>query len=198
MAEESMENYEDKEEKPSKKGLILSIIAFLLVIALLAVGVVLFFIIRDRREGEINIEGANINIEATSQIEGMANPPVLAPIVINTEDDTPTSSRWEHVNLVFENADQIITVYITIVNNNSLNELQLVYDNATTKTNLIIDDFYYRNTNSGVLNDIENQDPVYVPARESVTFVATFQVADANNSVNDVLNITITCNNIEM
>ena len=201
MAEEKMENYEDQEDKPSKKGLIFSIISFILVIALLITGVVLFFIIRDRREGEINIEGTNVNIKATSRIEGMENPPVLAPIIINSEDDddeVPVSSSWENVNLVFEDKEQIISVYITIINNNDANGLEVIYFNNTTQTNLIIEDYYYLNNQSSFLTPVENQDSIPLDAGSSITFVATFEIKDYNSSVNDILNITIQCNNIEV
>ena len=197
MAEEKMENYEEQEKEPSKKGLIFSIIAFILIIILLITGIVLFFIIRDRREGEINIEGTNVNIKATSRIEGMENPPVLAPIIINSEDDEPISSRWENVDLVFEDKEQIISVYITIVNNNDINGLELIYNNNTTQTNLIIEDYYYINDQSALLTPIENQDSIPLDAGESITFMATFEIRDYNSSVNDILNITIVCNNIE-
>lgn len=197
MAEEKMENYEEQEDGPSKKGLIFSIIAFILIIILLITGIVLFFIIRDRREGEINIEGTNVNIKATSRIEGMENPPVLAPIIINSEDDEPISSRWENVDLVFEDKEQIISVYITIVNNNDINGLELIYNNNTTQTNLIIEDYYYLNNQSALLTPIENQDSIPLDAGESITFMATFEIRDYNSSVNDILNITIVCNNIE-
>ena len=197
MAEEKMENYEEQEKEPSKKGLIFSIIAFILIIILLITGIVLFFIIRDRRDGEINIEGTNVNIKATSRIEGMENPPVLAPIIINSEDDEPISSRWENVDLVFEDKEQIISVYITIVNNNDINGLELIYNNNTTQTNLIIEDYYYINDQSALLTPIENQDSIPLDAGESITFMATFEIRDYNSSVNDILNITIVCNNIE-
>lgn len=197
MAEEKMENYEEQEDGPSKKGLIFSIIAFILIIILLTTGIVLFFVIRDRREGEINIEGTNVNIEATSRIEGMENPPELAPIIINSDDDEPISSRWENVDLVFEDKEQIISVYITIVNNNDINGLELIYNNNTTQTNLIIEDYYYLNNQSALLNPIENQDSIPLDAGESITFMATFEIRDYNSSVNDILNITIVCNNIE-
>ena len=197
MAEEKMENYEEQEDGPSKKGLIFSIIAFILIIILLITGIVLFFVIRDRREGEINIEGTNVNIEATSRIEGMENPPVLAPIIINSDDDEPISSRWENVDLVFEDKEQIISVYITIVNNNDINGLELIYNNNTTQTNLIIEDYYYLNNQSALLTPIENQDSIPLDAGDSITFVATFEIKDYNSSVNDILNITIVCNNIE-
>ena len=197
MAEEKMENYEEQEDGPSKKGLIFSIIAFILIIILLITGIVLFFIIRDRREGEINIEGTNVNIEATSRIEGMENPPVLAPIIINSDDDEPISSRWENVDLVFEDKEQIISVYITIVNNNDINGLELIYNNNTTQTNLIIEDYYYLNNQSASLTPIENQDSIPLDAGDSITFMATFEIRDYNSSVNDILNITIVCNNIE-
>lgn len=198
MAEEKMENYEEQEDGPSKKGLIFSIIAFILIIILLITGIVLFFIIRDRREGEINIEGTNVNIKATSRIEGMENPPVLAPIIINSDDDEPISSRWENVDLVFEDKEQIISVYITIVNNNDINGLELIYNNNTTQTNLIIEDYYYLNNQSALLTPIENQDSIPLDAGDSITFVATFEIKDYNSSVNDILNITIQCNNIEV
>lgn len=197
MAEEKMENYEEQEDGPSKKGLIFSIIAFILIIILLITGIVLFFVIRDRREGEINIEGTNVNIEATSRIEGMENPPELAPIIINSDDDEPISSRWENVDLVFEDKEQIISVYITIVNNNDINGLELIYNNNTTQTNLIIEDYYYLNNQSALLNPIENQDSIPLDAGDSITFMATFEIRDYNSSVNDILNITIVCNNIE-
>lgn len=197
MAEEKMENYEEQEDGPSKKGLIFSIIAFILIIILLITGIVLFFIIRDRREGEINIEGTNVNIKATSRIEGMENPPVLAPIIINSDDDEPISSRWENVDLVFEDKEQIISVYITIVNNNDINGLELIYNNNTTQTNLIIEDYYYINDQSAMLTPIENQDSIPLDAGDSITFMATFEIKDYNSSVNDILNITIVCNNIE-
>lgn len=197
MAEEKMENYEEQEDGPSKKGLIFSIIAFILIIILLITGIVLFFVIRDRREGEINIEGTNVNIEATSRIEGMENPPVLAPIIINSDDDEPISSRWENVDLVFEDKEQIISVYITIVNNNDINGLELIYNNNTTQTNLIIEDYYYINDQSAMLTPIENQDSIPLDAGDSITFMATFEIRDYNSSVNDILNITIVCNNIE-
>lgn len=197
MAEEKMENYEEQEDGPSKKGLIFSIIAFILIIILLITGIVLFFVIRDRREGEINIEGTNVNIEATSRIEGMENPPVLAPIIINSDDDEPISSRWENVDLVFEDKEQIISVYITIVNNNDINGLELIYNNNTTQTNLIIEDYYYLNNQSALLTPIENQDSIPLDAGDSITFMATFEIRDYNSSVNDILNITIVCNNIE-
>ena len=196
MAEENMENFEEQDNEPSKKGLIFSIICFILVLLLLIVGVVLFFIIRDRREGEINIEGTNVNIEATSHIEGMENPPTLAPIYINTEDeDTITEQRW-NVDLVFTEKDQVITVYITIVNNNDLNGLTVYYDNATTESNLIIHDYYYKNVNDSH-TEITNQDGISLSAGETITFYATFEVLNYNNSVNDTLNITIYCENIE-
>ena len=200
MAEEKMENYEEQEDGPSKKGLIFSIIAFILIIILLITGIVLFFIIRDRREGEINIEGTNVNIKATSRIEGMENPPVLAPIIINSEDDddeVPVSSSWENVNLVFEDKEQIISVYITIINNNDANGLEVIYFNNTTQTNLIIEDYYYLNNQSSFLTPVENQDSIPLDAGESITFMATFEIRDYNSSVNDILNITIVCNNIE-
>lgn len=195
-----MENYEEQEDGPSKKGLIFSIIAFILIIILLITGIVLFFIIRDRREGEINIEGTNVNIKATSRIEGMENPPVLAPIIINSEDDddeVPVSSSWENVNLVFEDKEQIISVYITIINNNDANGLEVIYFNNTTQTNLIIEDYYYLNNQSSFLTPVENQDSIPLDAGESITFMATFEIRDYNSSVNDILNITIVCNNIE-
>ena len=201
MAEEKMENYEEQEDGPSKKGLIFSIIAFILIIILLITGIVLFFIIRDRREGEINIEGTNVNIEANSRIEGMSNPPLLAPIFINTEDDddeVPVSSSWENVNLVFEDKEQIISVYITIINNNDANGLEVIYFNNTTQTNLIIEDYYYLNNQSSFLTPVENQDSIPLDAGSSITFVATFEIKDYNSSVNDILNITIQCNNIEV
>ena len=196
-----MENYEEQEDGPSKKGLIFSIIAFILIIILLITGIVLFFIIRDRREGEINIEGTNVNIKATSRIEGMENPPVLAPIIINSEDDddeVPVSSSWENVNLVFEDKEQIISVYITIINNNDANGLEVIYFNNTTQTNLIIEDYYYLNNQSSFLTPVENQDSIPLDAGSSITFVATFEIKDYNSSVNDILNITIQCNNIEV
>lgn len=197
MAEEHNENFEEQVEEPSKKKLILSIILFALIFILLITGIILFFVIRDRREGEINIEGNNVNIEATSRIEGMEDAPALAPIIINTEDEEPVNSRWENLNLVFEDKESVISVYITIVNNNQLNGLEVIYDNATTYTNLIIENYYYYNDNSALLNPIQNQSPLSLVAGESITFLATFKIKDYNSSVNDILNISIICNNQE-
>ena len=89
-------------------------------------------------------------------------------------------------------------MYITIINNNDANGLEVIYFNNTTQTNLIIEDYYYLNNQSSFLTPVENQDSIPLDAGSSITFVATFEIKDYNSSVNDILNITIQCNNIEV
>ncbi len=195
MAEENMENYEVQDEQPSKKKLIFSLIAFILVVALLIMGIVLFFVLEDIKRGQISVDGHNVNITANARVEGMSEPMTLPEIVI--DENTEEVESWE-VNLVFENADSIITIYIVVTNNNQENTLHLSYNNATSPTSLTIQNYYYIGEDSSSQAEIPGQHSVYLDAGETITYISTYKIADANNSISNALDIRIDCSDIEM
>ena len=60
---------------------------------------------------------------------------------------------------------------------------------------MIIVQRYYFNENSANLTDLTGN--VILNGSESCTFIVNFQIADKGMSVDDTLNINITCNAIE-
>lgn len=200
MAEEIIdkndnEEQEQEQEKNSKAGLVVAFIMLALIIALLAMGITFYFVIRDVQTGQINVEGENVSIEATASITGIPNPPTLDKIVINADGSSGQDS-WQNLNLVFAEETSIITITINVYNVNEINSLALVFDNLTTAENINIEQYYYLNGQSDV-HMITNQDPVYLTGGDYATFVVNFSIKDRMESVTDVLNINIHCTNIE-
>lgn len=201
MAEEIIdkndnEEQEQEQEKNSKAGLVVAFIMLALIIALLAMGITFYFVIRDVQTGQINVEGENVSIEATANITGVPNPPTLDKIVINADGSSGQDS-WQNLNLVFAEETSIITITINVYNVNEINSLALVFDNLTTAENINIDQHYYLNGQSDV-HMITNQDPVYLTGGDYATFVVNFSIKDRMQSVTDILNINIHCTNIEL
>ena len=201
MAEEIIdkndnEEQEQEQEKNSKAGLVVAFIMLALIIALLAMGITFYFVIRDVQTGQINVEGENVSIEATATITGVPNPPTLDKIVINADGSSGQDS-WQNLNLVFAEETSIITITINVYNVNEINSLALVFDNLTTAENINIEQYYYLNGQSDV-HMITNQDPVYLTGGDYATFVVNFSIKDRMESVTDVLNINIHCTNIEL
>lgn len=201
MAEEIIdkndnEEQEQEQEKNSKAGLVVAFIMLALIIALLAMGITFYFVIRDVQTGQINVEGENVSIEATASITGVPNPPTLDKIVINADGSSGQDS-WQNLNLVFAEETSIITITINVYNVNEINSLALVFDNLTTAENINIDQHYYLNGQADVPMEITNQDPVYLTGGDYATFVVKFSIKDRMESVTDVLNINIHCTNIE-
>ena len=194
MAKENP-SFEDDSKKKSKSRLIVAIILALIILALMITGVVLYYILRDR-EGTIDIEGSDVNIRATAEITGMEESPVLEPIVIDAETQTGSQS-WRNLDLVFETKESIITIVITVINNNTYNALDIIFDNQTTQNNVNIEQNYYLNGhdyNQLPLDGTSKQ----LSAGESITYVVEFSIKDSGKSVNDILDIDIICTNIEM
>ena len=202
MAEEIIdkndnEEQEQEQEKNSKAGLVVAFIMLALIIALLAMGITFYFVIRDVQTGQINVEGENVSIEATASITGVPNPPTLDKIVINADGSSGQDS-WQNLNLVFTEETSIITITINVYNVNEINSLALVFDNLTTAENINIEQYYYLNGQADVPMEISNQDPVYLTGGDYATFVVNFSIKDRLESVTDVLNINIHCTNIEL
>lgn len=187
----------------SKTKLIISIVSFIIVIALLVTGVTLFFILKDRRDDIIQIEGSNVDIVATPVISGMENPPVLEPIVIS--ENSEQEQKWENVHLVFAEKTSEIVISLTIVNNNQQNGLNVIFDNQTTTNNVNMQEQYYLNGNVDEITNLRGSlagDRVVpvttqLSALGSITYVITFTIKDAGSSVNDTLDIMITCMNVD-
>lgn len=201
MAEEIIdkndnEEQEQEQEKNSKAGLVVAFIMLALIIALLAMGITFYFVIRDVQTGQINVEGENVSIEATASITGVPNPPTLDKIVINADGSSGQDS-WQNLDLVFAEETSIITITINVYNVNEINSLALVFDNLTTAENINIEQYYYLNGQADVPMEISNQDPVYLTGGDYATFVVEFSIKDRMESVTDVLNINIHCTNIE-
>ena len=202
MAEEIIdkndnEEQEQEQEKNSKAGLVIAFIMLALIIALLAMGITFYFVIRDAHAGQINVEGENVSIEATATITGVPNPPTLDKIVINADGSSGQDS-WQNLNLVFTEETPFITITINVYNVNKINSLALVFDNLTTAENINIDQHYYLNGQADVPMKITNQDPVYLTGGDYATFVVNFSIKDRMESVTDILNINIHCTNIEL
>ena len=194
MAKENP-SFEDDSKKKSKSRLIVAIILALIILALMITGVVLYYVLRDR-EGTIDFEGSDVSIRATAEITGMEENPVLEPIIIDAETQTGTQS-WRNIDLVFETKESIITIAITVVNNNNYNDLDIVFNNQTTQNNVNIEQNYYLNGhdyNQLPLDGTSEQ----LSAGESITYVVEFSIKDPEKSVNDILDIDIICTNIEM
>ncbi len=184
------------ENSVSKTKLAISIISLIIVIILLIMGIVLYFVIEDKNKGTIEIDGSNVNIEATSTIEGMDNPPTLQPIIIS-EDSSSDHQVWDNIDLVFANKDAVITINITIVNNSQYNALDLVFDNQTTTNNVVMTEQYYKNgLSENVVDLTTTTDRLF--AQESITYVISFSIKDSSNSVNDIIDITISCVNVDV
>lgn len=197
MAEEKdFENIEEQEDKSSRRKLIFSIIIFILVMILLIMGIVLFVIIQNNNEGQINIEGSNVHIQATARVEGAAVLVDLPPIYINSNSEDSVVRNWDNVNLYFDKTHTEISLYITIVNYNEMSGLSILYDNASQSNNLEIENYYYLNQ-SQQLNPIINQDPIYISAGESITFLARFSLIDQLLSFENRLDINISCQSYE-
>ena len=201
MAEEIIdkndnEEQEQEQEKNSKAGLVVAFIMLALIIALLAMGITFYFVIRDVQTGQINVEGENVSIEATASITGVPNPPTLDKIVINA-DGASGQDSWQNLDLVFTEETSIITITINVYNVHEINSLALVFDNLTTAENINIEQYYYLNGQSDV-HMITNQDPVYLTGGDYATFVVNFSIKDRMQSVTDILNINIHCTNIEL
>lgn len=194
MAKENP-SFEDDSKKKSKSRLIVAIILALIILALMITGVVLYYVLRDR-EGTIDFEGTNVDIRATGEITGMEENPVLEPIVIDAESQTGTQS-WRNLNLVFENKDSVITLTITVINNNDYNSLSIVFDNNTTQDNVNIEQTYYRDGHD--YNQLPLDETAYIlEAQQSITYVVNFTIKDELRSVRDTLDINIICTNIEV
>ena len=194
MAKENP-SFEDDSKKKSKSRLIVAIILALIILALMITGVVLYYVLRDR-EGNIDFEGTNVDIRATGEITGMEENPVLEPIVIDAESQTGTQS-WRNLNLVFENKDSVITLTITVINNNDYNSLSIVFDNNTTQDNVNIEQTYYRDGHD--YNQLPLDETAYIlEAQQSITYVVNFTIKDELRSVRDTLDINIICTNIEV
>ena len=185
----------NNEKDSSKVQLTISIIALIIVIILLIIGVALFFIIRER-ENIIEVDGTDVDIEATATIEGMENPPTLEPIIITPESQSEHQS-WQNIDLVFPNEDSVITIAVTVMNNSEYNALDIVFDNRTTTENINMVQEYYLNGNSGDIQDL-TINTTRISAYESITYVLTFTIKDVGHSVNDTLAITISCTNVEV
>ena len=194
MAKENP-SFEDDSKKKSKSRLIVAIILALIILALMITGVVLYYVLRDR-EGTIDFEGTNVDIRATGEITGMEENPVLEPIVIDAESQTGTQS-WRNLNLVFENKDAVITLTITVVNNNDYNSLSIIFDNNTTQDNVNIEQTYYCDGHD--YNQLPLDETAYIlEAQQSITYVVNFTIKDELRSVSDTLDINIICTNIEV
>ena len=193
--------------RPAKIRLAISIITFVIVIALLTVGIVLYFTIKKNRDS-IMIEGSDVNITASATITGMRNNPVLDDIIINAENVTGKDS-WQNLSLIFddESEKKEIEIVITIRNNHSVNAVDVLFQNLTTgivgddgadeTANLTRVQYFYKNGIDTDREEVTNM-PVRIAASESVTFVVKFGVLDTNKSVNSTLNIDVICNNVDV
>ncbi len=207
MADEILDNLESEEqedEKKSKVGLVIAFIMLAFVLIMLIGGSVLFFVIRDRDQGQINIEGDNINIEAVANITGIPNESAvnanLERIRINATESSGQDS-WSGLNLIFTEESSIITITITLYNRNDINQLALDFRNETTTTSIDFNQFYYidglTSTQTPMLNDPSQANVVYLNPGQFVTFVVNISIKSGASVVADTLDIDIHCNNIE-
>ncbi len=207
MADEILDNLESEEqedEKKSKVGLVIAFIMLAFVLIMLIGGSVLFFVIRDRDQGQINIEGDNINIEAVANITGIPNESAvnanLERIRINATESSGQDS-WSGLNLIFTEESSIITITITLYNRNDINQLVLDFRNETTTTSIDFNQFYYidglTSTQTPMLNDPSQANVVYLNPGQFVTFVVNISIKSGASVVADTLDIDIHCNNIE-
>lgn len=207
MADEILDNLESEEqedEKKSKVGLVIAFIMLAFVLIMLIGGSVLFFVIRDRDQGQINIEGDNINIEAVANITGIPNESAvnanLERIRINATESSGQDS-WSGLNLIFTEESSIITITITLYNRNDINQLVLDFRNETTTTSIDFNQFYYidglTSTQTPMLNDPSQANVVYLNPGQFVTFVVNLSIKSGASVVADTLDIDIHCNNIE-
>ncbi len=178
-------------DKQGKIKLIIYSALLLVLIAVLILGLVLFY--NNDDDGTINVTGTNVDINVSAQVSGIENPPTLETITINGE--TSTSQVWHGIELEFANKDDIITIEITVENSLEETPISIDFNNMTTRDNLIIVQRYYLNENSANLTDLTGN--VILNGSESCTFIVNFQIADKGMSVDDTLNINITCNAIE-
>ena len=207
MADEILDNLdreEQEDEKKSKVGLVIAFIMLAFVLIMLIGGSVLFFVIRDRDQGQINIEGDNINIEAVANITGISNESAvnanLERIRINATESSGQDS-WSGLNLIFTEESSIITITITLYNRNDINQLALDFRNETTTTSIDFNQFYYidgvTSTQKPMLNDPSQANVVYLNPGQFVTFVVNISIKSGASVVADTLDIDIHCNNIE-
>ena len=207
MADEILDNLDSEEqedEKKSKVGLVIAFIMLAFVLIMLIGGSVLFFVIRDRDQGQINIEDDNINIEAVANITGIPNESAvnanLERIRINATESSGQDS-WSGLNLIFTEESSIITITITLYNRNDINQLVLDFRNETTTTSIDFNQFYYidglTSTQTPMLNDPSQANVVYLNPGQFVTFVVNISIKSGASVVADTLDIDIHCNNIE-
>lgn len=207
MADEILDNLDSEEqedEKKSKVGLVIAFIMLAFVLIMLIGGSVLFFVIRDRDQGQINIEGDNINIEAVANITGISNESAvnanLERIRINATESSGQDS-WSGLNLIFTEESSIIKITITLYNRNDINQLALDFRNETTTTSIDFNQFYYidglTSAQKPMLNDPSQANVVYLNPGQFVTFVVNISIKSGASVVADTLDIDIHCNNIE-
>lgn len=177
-------------DKNNKSKLIIYIILSLLLIAILVVSLVLFYE-NEKKSGDVNISGKEVDITVSAQISGFKDAPILDDIVIN--ENTLSSQGWHNLELKFDDKTSVITLVITVVNNSQSEAVNISFINNTTTNNITIDEYYYFNGNSETTYPMSPAQTI--TSGGSCTYNISFEILDQSLSVQDILDIQLVCTN---
>ncbi len=170
-----------------KTKLISSISAFVLVLALLVVGVFALPQANVPLGGTINFQAKNVYAEITGTISGQENGPTTLPKLEFSNGQTPDTSGWAKGDLVFDPNAAPIQIQIAINVKNLSGERSLFVK---------VDDLIGAVTNltKSVMVGAEDQEGAYVEVLplQSVDYVISLSPTDEGESVTGEYNYLIT------
>ena len=165
-----------------KAKLVSSVAAFMLVIALMVVGIFAANSATVQMGGTISFTASDVNATITLASEGQSGAALSKSITFDADDETATAN-WTDQNLVFVKGSDI-TVKITFTNNSAERAMTVTAPKLpalSDEANVTITSTQYDNNSEGA-QDLTTS-AITVDASTSCVVTIVFHMTDANNSV---------------
>lgn len=165
-----------------KTKLVSSVAAFMLVIALMVVGIFAANTATVQMGGSISFTASDVDATVTLASSGQSGEALSETETFDASDETATAN-WADQNLVFVKGSDI-TVTITFTNNSAERAMTVTAPQLPTLTeqaNVTITSTQYNNNSKGA-QDLTTS-AITVAASTSCVVTIVFHMEDANNSV---------------
>ncbi len=175
---------------------IIAITIFILLLLFFIGSIIMYFGVRDKLNGQIELVGSGVYVQADCSISGTESEISLPTLVIH--EDTIGGSSWKNLDLVFDNEDSVIEIVINIVNNYTQegNIVNIAFSNNSTKDNVVFEEFYYLNAESSSPTQFTQTASVDLDAQESCSIVLKISIKDKQVEVKEDFDVEIVCTKI--
>ena len=187
-----------------KIKLIITIILFILALAMLGVGIWASQAGKDKFAGDIHVSTKDIDARVTAKVNGVATKTgegYATDKIIWDRDyqnsETPFSGSWENIDFTFENTSSVIELVITVENRKVDSQINALF--TTTLGNITLDNDEKEIGNTNIVAYIEAPTIIEKAVDQANHTLGVFKVilkvADKNKSVQNtdlVVSLTLT------